>query len=726
MEKKDILVNERFNDLMNKCSAFSDNEKRLIQKSFELARASAGDALRENGDPFIFHAIAVARILIDEMGLMAPTIIALFLHEAYRKSGMAVKNIENEYGKDIAVIVNGLNKISEIDIKTTSLQVEKFRKLIVSLSTDPRVILIKLADRLEVMRSLSFFPKSKQAKKATETLLLYAPMAHQLGLYNLKSELEDTSLRYTEPDDYRTIITKLKTSKDERDKFIRKFVAPIEAELKKQGIKYEIKSRTKSVYSIWRKMQQQKVNFEGVYDIFAIRVILDTPIEREKEDCWEVYSIVTNLYKPNTNRLRDWITVPKSTGYESLHITVDTNDERTVEVQIRTRRMDDIAENGAAAHWKYKGVKQLESVQSWLDTVRSLLTSPSENFNNSDDFQQIKLNEIFVFTPNGDLRQLPAGASVLDFAFDIHTNIGVRCVGARINGKNTTIKEKLKTGDVVEIQTSKNQSPKPDWLNYVITNKARARIRQKLREDETHLAGMGKEMLERRLKNWKLPLNDDILAVLLKHYRLRVITDLYAQIAAEKIDLAEIKDILSPSKTELKTSDEPTLNQAKQHTNKPVEKTSSNDYLIIDDKLSNVAYKFAKCCNPIFGDEIFGFVTIKDGIKIHRANCPNALRLMEKYDYRVINVKWVDKDDRKSFQTSIKITGYEEPGLASRISEVAEKAAGVSVRSLNMNTNKGLFEARLQIYVSDKPQLDMLLYRLQQIKGIEKVVRLSS
>ena len=344
---------------MDKCSSFTDEENMLIRKSFALARKAIGDVKRENGDPFIFHAIAVARILVVEMGLTAPTVTALFLHESKKN----IENLEKEYGKDIAVIVNGLNKISDIDIKTTSLQVENFRKFIVSLSPDPRVILIKLADRLEVMRSLNFFPKSKQAKKATETLLLYAPMAHQLGLYNLKSELEDTSLRYTEPDEYRTIVTKLQTTKEERNKFIGKFLKPIEAQLKKQRFKYEIKSRTKSVYSIWKKMKQQKVNFEGVFDIFAIRIILDVPLEKEKDDCWKAYSIVTDLYKPNTNRLRDWITVPKSTGYESLHITVDTPEKRTVEVQIRTQRMDEIAENGAAAHWKYKGVKQIESVQ---------------------------------------------------------------------------------------------------------------------------------------------------------------------------------------------------------------------------------------------------------------------------------------------------------------------------------------------------------------------------
>lgn len=719
------VIDKRFNAFLSKCTSYSEQEMDMVLQSFERANEANKNFVRENGDPFIYHAIAVAEILTDEMGLTATTVGALFTHEAQRENKLVDKLDEKVLGKDVLQIASDLNKISSIDIKTTSLQVENFRKLIVSLSPDPRVILIKLADRLEVMRSLSFFPKSKQLKKAHETLLLYAPLAHQLGLYRVKSEMEDLSLRYIEPEQYRSIVTKLRTSDKERTKFIADFVKPIELELKNQGLSFEIKSRTKSVYSIWRKMKQQQVPFEGVYDVFAIRIVLDSDLEHEKPDCWKAYSIVTNIYTPNTKRLRDWLSAPKSSGYESLHITVDTPNKRTVEVQIRSVRMDEIAENGIAAHWRYKGVKQLQGIQSWLGKVKGLLSSPSQEIDQHRSLQELKHDEIFVFTPNGDLRQLPAGASVLDFAFDIHTNLGSRCVGARVNGKNTTIKERLKTGDVVEIQTAKNQVPKTDWLNFVITSKARTRIKQRMREEETKLAGMGRELLERRLKNWKLTLNDEILSTLVKYYKLKVITDLYAQIAAEKINLSEIKDLLyNVEKGELKTNELP---EVPTKTTYKRNKEHHVDYLEIDESLNNVSFKLAKCCNPIFGDDIFGFVTIKDGVKIHRVTCPNAARLLERYDYRIVKTKWREHRDRQSFQANLWITGYDTPGIVAHINDVIMHDTGISMRSFNITNNKkGAFEARLQVYLNDKKQLDMLIVHLQKIKGVEKIVRLSN
>jgi GTP pyrophosphokinase len=713
-----MVVKQRFDRFFRRCDSFSDEDKALIQESFERVRKATEGVTRENGDPFVFHAISVAEILLKELGLTAASVIAMFLHESNPED----KNIPKTFPDDIIKMVADLNKISDIDIKATSLQAEKFRKLIVSLSTDPRVILIKLADRLEIMRSLSFFPTSKQLKKSNETLLLYAPLAHQLGLYNIKQEMEDTALKYVEPEAYREIVTKLRTSDSERNKLIADFLKPIEKELKRAGIKYQIKSRTKSVYSIWRKMRKQQVPFEGVYDVFAIRIITDSSPENEKPDCWKVYSIVTDIYTPNTNRLRDWISSPRSTGYESLHITVDTPDKKTMEVQIRSVRMDEIAESGIAAHWRYKGVQQLESMQLWLDKVKRLLNSPSEDIDAQASLQELKHDEIFVFTPAGDLRQLPAGASVLDFAFDIHTGIGSKCVGAKVNGKNTTIKEKLQTGDVVEILTAKNQVPKADWLNYVVTSKARSRIKQRMREEETKLAGLGKEMLNRRLKNWKLSMNDEILSSLIKHYKFKVITDLYVAIGAEKIDLSEVKGLLlnneqKPAEIQDTTVDKTTVKR---------KKSENSDYLEIDEKLNNVAFKLAKCCNPIFGDEIFGFVTIKEGIKIHRTVCPNALRLLEKYGYRVIQARWKQTEEVQSFQATLKITGYDEHGIMGRINDVIMKDTGISVRSLNISNEKGIFEARLQVYLHYKKQLDMLIVHLQQIKGIEKVIRLSN
>jgi GTP pyrophosphokinase len=712
-----MIIKERFDSFFKRCESFSDEDKLIIHTSFECVRKSTEGVTRENGDPFVFHAISIAEILVSELGLTAPSLVAMFLHEAYPDN----RDIPETFSDDIKRMVVDLNKISNIDIKTTSLQVEKFRKLLVSLSSDPRVILIKLADRLEIMRSLSFFSGSKQLKKSNETLLLYAPMAHQLGLYNIKQEMEDTALKYIEPEAYREIVTKLRTSDSERKKLISDFLKPIEEELQSTGIQYHIKSRTKSVYSIWRKMRKQQVPFEGVYDVFAIRIITDSAPKDEKSDCWKVYSIVTNIYTPNTNRLRDWISSPRPTGYESLHITVDTPDKKTVEVQIRSVRMDEIAESGIAAHWRYKGVQQLESMQSWLDKVKKLLNSPNEDIDAQISLLELKHDEIFVFTPAGDLRQLPAGASVLDFAFDIHTGIGAKCVGAKINGKNTTIKEQLKTGDIVEIITAKNQSPKADWLNYVVTSKARARIKQRMREEETKLAGLGKEMLDRRLKNWKLTLNDEILSSLTKHYKFKVITDLYIAIGSEKIDLSEVKNLLL--NTESKTAD---VQDTVEKTTVKNKKSVDFDCLEIDEKLNNVAFKLAKCCNPIFGDEIFGFVTVKEGVKIHRVTCPNALRLLEKYTYRVIQARWKQTKEVQSFQATLKITGYDEPGIMGRINDVIMKDTGISVRSLNISNERGVFEARLQVYLHYKKQLDMLTVHLQQIKGVEKVIRLSN
>jgi len=713
-----MVIRQRFDKFFKKCDSFSGEDKALILASFKYVEEATAGIVRENNDPFVFHAISIADILVKELGLTAPAVAAMFLHEA----GVKDKNLHRFFSDDIIKMAADLDQISDIDIKTTGLQAEKFRKLIVSLSTDPRVILIKLADRLEIMRSLTFFPAAKQVKKSNETLLLYAPLAHQLGLYNIKQEIEDTALKYIEPEAYREIITKLRTSDSERNKLIADFLKPIEKEIKSAGIKYQIKSRTKSVYSIWKKMRKQQVPFEGVYDVFAIRIISDSLPEDEKSDCWKIYSIVTNIYLPNTNRLRDWISSPRPTGYESLHITVDTPAKKTLEVQIRSRRMDEIAESGIAAHWRYKGVQQLESMQLWLDKVKKLLNSPSEDIDTQTSLQELKQNEIFVFTPAGDLRQLPAGSTVLDFAFDIHTGIGSKCVGAMVNGKNTTIKEKLKTGDVVEILTAKNQAPKADWLNYVVTSKARSKIKQRMREEATKLAGLGKEMLDRRLKNWKLSLNDEVLAFLIKHFKFKVITDLYVAIGGEKIDLADIKGLLvnNEPKSDIvpeTSSDKPLVKK---------KKNDSSDYLEIDEKLNNVAYKLAKCCNPIFGDEIFGFVTIKEGIKIHRTICPNAIRLHDKYGYRLIAVKWKQTEEVQSFQATLRITGYDEYGIMGRINDVIMKDTGISVRSLNISNEKGVFEARLQVYLHFKKQLDMLIVHLQQIKGVEKVIRINN
>jgi GTP pyrophosphokinase len=673
-------------------------------------------------------------MVIEDTGLTATSVIAILLHEAIHHSTKNLPNatpeeiikrkkirenaVEKTYGLEVANIVRGLNKIAATDIRETSLQAENFRKLIVSYSTDPRVTIIKLIDRLEVMRSLAFFPKSKQQKKATETAYLYAPLAHQLGLYNIKSELEDLSLKYTEPEAYRLINNKLKSSAGEREKILQTIVAPVDRALQKEGLRYEIKSRTKSIFSIWKKMQAQKIDFEKIYDIFAIRIILDVPNNREQEEaaCWQVYSLIEKIYDTDLSRLRDWISRPKPSGYRSLHITVKTPEGHPMEVQIRTTGMDDAAERGIAAHWKYKGIQDMGAMQTWLDNVRRLLESPGKK--EIDYFKNVKLNEIIVLTPAGDLRRLPAGASVLDFAFDLHTNVGLKTVSAKVNGKMVPIKEMLHTGDVVEVATSKNQQPNGDWLNHVVTSKARSKIKQKLREEETKRAEEGKELLERRLKNWKLALTDDLLSRLLKHYRLKSVTDLYAGLANESIDITEVKEVLSAAPEEASTA------KTEGAAEGDVKTATGSNYLIIDEKLNSAGYKLAKCCRPIYGDPVFGFITISDGIKIHHYSCPNAARLLEKYPYRIIEAKWRKTATDNDFLITLRITGDDDPFLLNGITDTITRLNAV-LRSINLSGKKGLLEGQLQVLVRDNKHLDMLIDQLKKVKGVEKVVRIN-
>ncbi|MDR2066077.1 MAG: RelA/SpoT family protein [Prevotellaceae bacterium] len=706
-----------FDVFISNCNVPASEDLLPVKRTFHIAESSLSDFTRENGTPFILHAIEVAKIIINELGLSSTSVIAMFLHEAISKSKTEIDI--KPFGDEIQRIVEGLNKISKIDIKATSLQVDNFRKLIVSYSSDPRVTLIKLADRLEIMRSLSFFTPTKQMQKATETMLLYAPLSHQLGLYNLKGELENLAFKYLDAAACRLVTNKLKSTTAEREKFIKNFLMPIENELKKAGFKYEIKSRTKTAYSVWRKMQAQQVSFENIYDVFAIRIILDSEFENEKSDCWAVYSIVANIYEPDTNRFRDWISRPKYTGYESLHTTVSTADGKFVEVQIRTRRMDEIAEKGAAAHWKYKGVKQVQSVENWLNTVRNLLeTSQIET---TENVNKINETEIFVFTPAGDLRRLPKGATVLDFAFDIHTNIGARCVGARINGKNATIREQIQTGDTVEVLTSKNQEPKADWLNFVISSKAKSRIRAKLNEEEAKLARLGKEIIERRLKNWKLSTFEETVTALTKYYKLKQGTDFYALIGSGKINFPEIKEVLQKlyAEPDKKNTDTAETKQI----SKQQKTSASSDYLIIDERLSGLSYHLAKCCNPIKGDDIFGFVTVNSGITIHTITCQNATRLLDKFPYRALKAKWKEGNEG-SFIATIKLTGNDEIGILNRITETLQQI-NVHIRSINISSQKGEFNGKVQISISSAKFLDHVLHRLMQIKGIQKVQRIN-
>lgn len=697
----------------------TDKERELLFHASSIAADSLEGVKRDDGSPFMSHVISVAEIVAGEIALPLPAVCAVFLHEAFRVKRDGLKEHKLRFGEEIINMVESLNLISEIKPKETGLQAENFRKLIVSYSKDPRVTLIKLADRLEVMRSLDNFPKTKQIKKSTETQFLYAPLAHQLGLYNIKSEMEDIAFRFTDPENYRFVANKLKAGEQERRRLTDLFVKPVEQALKKSHIRYRLKSRTKTAFSIWKKMQKQQIPFEQVADLFAIRIIVDAPAESEKELCWRVYSIVTEFYNPDTKRLRDWITIPKESGYESLHTTVSGPQGSVIEVQIRSERMDEIAESGHASHWSYKGIKGASGLDSWLEGVKKLLESPEKS--NPDMLDISEMEEIFVFTPSGDLRRLSKGASVLDFAFDIHTNLGLKCSGAKVNGKPCSIREALKTGDVVEIISGKNQKPSLDWLNFVVSSKARSKIKLKVREDESKTADAGRELFERRMNNWKINYDDDLIAYLIKYYKFKSVSEFFAALGGESVDISEIKNLIqtrNETEGQKVAQDIPDLKTTQAH---PV----AGDYLIIDERLNNIDFKLAKCCNPIKGDDVFGFVTIKEGIKIHRITCPNASRLMENYPYRVQKARWRESSASNSFLAAIRVSAYEEGGLGRQIMDMVA-GFNIPMRHFSISGNKGVVEAKLQVLVPNNQMLDRIIFNIRKLKGVKTVSRISN
>lgn len=717
-----------------------------VSRAYDVAEKALEGQTRGNGHPFLEHPVNVARIAANEIGLPAECLAAVFLHEATRfngKEGYQDTVIpDGMFGRDVMTMVEGLNRISTINPKDTRLEADNYKKLIVSYSTDPRVTVLKLADRLEIMRSLDLFPKTSRERKTLETLMLYIPIAHQLGLYNMKSEMEDIYFRYAEPEQYRTITNRLRATEQDRLNITRQFVEPLKAKLSADGIAYKLKARTKTAYSIWRKMQKQKVDFDGVYDVFAIRFIIDsdectnpevegmTGLERERALCWKVFSYVTEKYESDTKRLRDWISNPKPNGYESLHITVKNSDGAAIEVQIRTKRMDDIAENGLASHWSYKGIKREQTLDSWLAAVRYSLEhgnseplSPSDN-DGDDELPALPKKEVFVFTPSGELRRLPEGATVLDFAFDIHSNLGVKCTGGRINGKAVSIREKLKTGDYVEIISGKNQKPNADWLNYVVTSKAKNKIRQKMKEAEFEKAAAGKELLERRLKNWKMEFSDEDMASFLKKRQIKTINELYASIGESEIDVTEIKDYILSRQTEEHAVRED--EGKKKDAITTLSSAGSDDILVIDAKdVKNLDYKMSRCCNPVFGDEVFGFVTIREGIKIHRMSCPNAARLLDMYPYRIQKIRWSDNASTNSFQTSLKIVTSQEPSVISEIMTVVSTFRA-AVRSLNVSDDNrhGMQVITMKISVSGSLELDKVISQIRILKNVSQITRL--
>jgi GTP diphosphokinase / guanosine-3',5'-bis(diphosphate) 3'-diphosphatase len=702
-------------------NSVSSKDYGRIRKAFELAFDACGDRKTITDESEILHALSVARIVAGEMGLGLTSIVTALLHDSYGRAGITAELVEKEFGKKVFDILEGFSRVSGIDSMNSSYQAENFRKLLLSLADDVRVILIKLVERLEYMRTLDNAPEKDRLPLASETYFLYAPLAHRLGFYNIKSEMEDLAVRYLEPEQYADVECRLKQTTASRNKLIRDFSLPLKEKLDSQGFRFTIKSRTKSIHSIMLKMKKQGVPFEEVYDLFAIRIILDSSSENEKSDCWRAYSIVTDVYQPNPSRMRDWLSVPKSNGYESLHTTVVGPRGKWVEVQIRSSRMDEIAEKGLAAHFKYKGIKGEGGLDTWLAKMREILESSEKEDNAFIDQVRSGLyaDEVFVFTPKGDLRQLPQGATVLDFAFDIHTDVGASCVGGKVNGKNVTIKYVLQNGDHVSVIRSKNQKPKQDWLSFVVTNKAKTKIRQVLNEEKTKAAAEGKEILMRRLKNWKMLYGDIVIQKLINSYNLKSAQDLYYLIAIEKIELLDIKEILlkeDPVASETAPMPVPDK-QSKDQVD-----SQYSDYLLIEDKVEGLDYKLSKCCNPVFGDTIFGFVTISEGIKIHRTGCPNAHNMMARYPYRVVAAKWRNSQSSPSFVAKIKITGVEDIGMVNKIADVI---AGykATIRSFNYNMEEGLFEGMLNIMVPNNNVLQGIIRTIQSIKGILKASR---
>lgn len=708
---------------------YDEGGQALIDKAYAIASAALDGQTRGNGHPFIEHPVNVALIASDEIGLPADCVAAVFLHEATRKNpGIDLRAVG--FPEDVHKMVDGLNKIATIKPKDTRLEAESYKRLIVQYSTDPRVTVLKIADRLEVMRHLEMFPKASREKKILETLMLYIPLAHQLGLYNIKSEMEDIYFRFAEPEQYRAITNKLKATERDRERLTEEFIEPLKKTLSDAGIRYKLKIRTKTAYSIWRKMQKQKVPFEGVYDVFAIRFIIDCEqdTKKEKDLCWEVYSYVTEEYEADTKRLRDWVTNPKPNGYESLHITVRNKGGAYLEVQIRTKRMDDEAENGQASHWSYKGIKHEAQLDKWLTSVRYALEHPRES--SPDELPQPPSKEIFVFTPSGELRILAAGATVLDFAFNIHSGLGVRCTGGRINGKAVSIREKLKTGDVIDIMSSKNQKPSSDWLNFVVTSKARNRIKQELNEEEYKKAAQGKELLGRRLKNWKLEFPDEVVAEFLKKIRYATLNSFYAAVADGDVDVNDVKNyILDRDRINAEAIEAAREAEAERNEARTAEwgkaQHSSDDILVLNARdFKGLDYKMSKCCHPVFGDDVFGFVTRTEGIKIHRISCPNAARLISSYPYRIQKVKWTDSPAGGSFQSSLKIVADNESSVIGQITEIVN-AFKASLRAFNVNENSrsGVYEITMRLSVPSNTELDKVISQIRLLKHVTKVNR---
>ncbi len=725
LEQENKVIVKAYRSLLKSIRRSVDkNDRILIRQAFKLSLEAHKNMRRKSGEPYILHPLAVAQICAEEIGLGVTSVICALLHDTVEDTDITLDLIRLKFGDKVAVIIDGLTKISGVfDQPDRSIQAENFKKMLLTLGDDVRVILIKLADRLHNMRTLDSMSPKSQLKIASETAYVYAPLAHRLGLYALKSELEDLSTKYLQAENYKYVKTRLNETKVQRNKYIRNFIEPISDDLKKEGFEFEIKGRPKSIHSILNKMKIQNVSFDEVYDLFAIRIIVNAEEDVEKSDCWKVYSMVTDHYTPNPDRLRDWVSTPKANGYESLHTTVMGPKGRWVEVQIRTKRMDEIAEKGFAAHWKYKDNGQIDDngLEGWLSRVREILESPDANaMDFLDDFKlALYSDEIFVFTPKGDLKKLPAGATVLDFAFDIHTDLGTKCIGAKLNNKLVPLNHQLNNGDQIEIISSGKQKPNEEWLDFVITAKAKSKIREYFKHIRLKASAMGKEILERKFKNAKVPFNSDALHILMKHFKLKTVSELYYQVANEMIDRTKIdvEEILHAEKN--KVPEIHTTNKSKIPAHLP------NDAVVLSENEANMEYAFSKCCNPIPGDEIFGFVTVGEGVKIHRTSCTNALALMSNYGYRIIKAKWANGQNsvQKAFLSSIKVSGIDSVGIVSIITDIISKQLQVNMRSISINSQEGMFEGNIVLEVYDTQQLENIMSAIKNASELITVNR---
>lgn len=730
-ERTEIIEQfRRLQDISNDTMT-SDDMKSIRGVLLEAVNSGALNRGAFDLNPILFD-IQTALITVQEIGLSRASIISILLHDCVALGCIGIEKVEKEFGADAAHIIRGLIKVNELYSKNPSIETENFRDLLLSFAEDMRVIFVMIAARANLMRQIKDRGTDEERKKvATEAIRLYAPLAHKLGLYLIKSELEDLSLKYLEHDAYYMIKDKLNETKKKRDEYIRNFIAPIESKLEQAGLKFHVKGRTKSIHSIWQKMKKQKCQFEGIYDLFAIRIILDSEPEKEKQDCWQVFSIVTDMYRPNPKRLRDWLSVPKSNGYESLHITVMGPEGKWVEIQIRTERMDEIAEKGLAAHWRYKGVKSSnEKMEDWLKDIRLALESHSSSDEQLMDQFKVDLysDEVFVFTPKGDLFKLPKGATVLDFAFQIHTNVGSRCSGGKINGKNVPMRTKLQSGDQVEILTSQQQMPKRDWLNYAVTTKAKTKIRQSISEQEMKTASFAKETIERKFKNKKIEYDEPVMMRLITRMGYKHVTEFYKAIAEEVIDVnAFIERYIEAYRKEHETSNNQPTASADTYVQNTTSGTLSDkdkDILVIDQNIKGVEYSLAKCCSPIYGDEVFGFVTANRGIKIHRTDCPNAQRLKENLGYRIIPAKWAGKGN-SMYAITLRIIGHDDIGIVNNITSIIAKEKNVTLRSIDIKSSEdGLFAGTLTIMIDNTNQLNMLIKKIRTVKGVKNLVRL--